>query len=76
MTEREAVGWLDQVGATVLHHRGKEGSSRAWVAVICTPAALGRRGKIILSFGASIEAVAADAEMRWDEIWGDLGSIH
>ena len=76
MTEREAIGWLEQVGARLLRHPGKEGSSRAWAAVICTPATGGRRGKIILSFGASLEAAATDAEERWATLWEDLGSVH
>ncbi len=76
MTEREAIGWLEQVGARLLRHPGKEGSSWAWAAVICTPATGGRRGKIILGFGASLEAAAAEAEKRWERLWGDLGPVH
>lgn len=76
MTEQEARGWLGQVKARVLHDIEKEGSDRAWATVICTPANNGRPGKVIVTFGSSLEAAAVAAEQRWDDLWNDLSSIH
>ena len=76
VTDLEAQGWLERVGARVLHHPEKEGSSRAWATLICTPAASGRRSKIILTFGRSLVAATQAAEARWHEVWDELSDTH
>jgi hypothetical protein len=76
MTQQEAEGWLERVGARVLHHPTKEGSERAWATLVSTPGAAGRRGRIIISFGRSLADAANAAERRWDEIWDDISAIH
>ena len=76
MTEAEAQGWLERVGARVLHHAQKEGGEHAWATLVCTPATGGRRGKIIVSFGRSLADAANAAEARWDEIWDELSGVH
>lgn len=76
MTKQEAKGWLGQVGARVLHDKEKEGSERAWATVIATPANNFRPGKIIITFGGSLEEAAGEAKKRWDALWENLSSIH
>ncbi len=76
MTSEEATAWIRQVGGVVYHNKESEDAENAWVAVVRTPAAGGKAGKIILAFGETLEDATCAAEAQWDEIWGDLSQVH
>ena len=75
-TEQAALRWLKQVEGTVYHNRNGADSGNAWVAVVRTPAANGRTGKIILAFGESIQEAAGAAESEWNTLWSNLSAQH
>ena len=75
-TEQAALRWLKQVEGTVYHNRNDADGENAWVAVVRTPAANGRTGKIILAFGESIQEAAGAAESEWNALWSSLSVQH
>lgn len=75
-SEQAALRWLKQVDATVYHNRNQADDENAFVAVVETPAANGRVGKIILAFGESIHEAANAAETQWNSLWRGLSSRH
>jgi len=74
--EQDALRWLKQVDGTVYHNRNDADGDNAWVAVVRTPAANGRTGKIILAFGESIQEAAGAAESEWNALWSSLSVQH
>lgn len=75
-SEQEALRWLKQVDGTVYHNRNQADDENAFVAVVHTPSANGRVGKIILAFGESVQEAAGAAEEQWNSLWQDLSSSH
>lgn len=75
-SEQDALRWLKQVDGTVYHNRNGTDSDNAWVAVVRTPAANGKTGKIILAFGESIQEAAGAAESEWNTLWSSLSAQH
>ena len=73
MKQQQALCWLKQVDGTVFHNKKEPEGDNAWVAVVRTPSAPGRAGKIIMAFGETLETAAIAAESEWDKIWGGLG---
>ncbi len=76
MSSEQAQAWIEQVGGVVFHNKRSDDVENAWVAVVRTPPSNGKTGKIILAFGESMEDATCAAEAQWDEIWGDLSSVH
>ena len=76
LTEREALGWLRQVDGSVYRDRHQGDANNAWVAVVRTPSANGRAGKIILAFGESLLDAAGAAEAEWQRCWSSMGVTH
>ncbi len=76
MTNQQALAWIKQVGGVVYHNKKSEEPDNAWVAVVRTPHAGGKPGKLILAFGETLENAAGAAEAQWDEIWSDLSLVH
>ena len=74
--EQDALRWLKQVDGTVYHNRNDADGENAWVAVVRTPAANGRTGKIILAFGESIQEAAGAAESEWNTLWSNMSAQH
>jgi hypothetical protein len=74
--EQDALRWLKQVDGTVYHNRNDADGDNAWVAVVHTPAANGKTGKIILAFGESIQEAAGAAESEWNTLWWGLSAQH
>ena len=76
MTPEQALDWIKQVDGVIYHNREEIDAENTWVAVVRTPAAGPKVGRIILAFGESLEAAAGAAEAQWDQIWDGLSSIH
>ena len=74
--EQEALRWLKQVDGTVYHNRNDADGENAWVAVVRTPSANGKVGKIILAFGESIQEAAGAAEEEWNTLWSSISVKH
>lgn len=75
-SERAALRWLRQVDGTVYHNRNGADGENAWVAVVRTPSANGKVGKIILAFGESIQEAAGAAEEEWNALWSRISAEH
>ncbi len=75
-SEHEALRWLRQVEGVVYHNRNDADGDNAWVAVVRTPAASGKTGKIILAFGESIQEAAGAAEEEWNALWTSMSATH
>lgn len=76
LSEQAALRWLKQVDGTVYHNRNDAEGENAWVAVVRTPAANGSTGKIILSFGETIQDAANAAEAEWASLWSTISASH
>ncbi len=76
MSEQDALRWLKQVDGTVYHNRQDNSGENAWVAVVRTPGANGKVGKIILAFGESIQEAAGAAEEEWNTLWSGISATH
>ena len=55
--------------------KGK-GSPEAWVAVVRTPRAAGRRGKLIVALGGTMEEAANAAAGQWEAVWQAYGTTN
>ena len=71
MTADQALSWLQQVGGELYHSRKAEPGNTAWVAVVRTPSMGGRRGKLIIALGSSMQEAASAAEDQWQRLWRD-----
>jgi hypothetical protein len=76
MTPEKALEWLKQVDGVIFHNKEEIDLENTWVAVVRTPAAGPKAGRIILAFGESMEEAAGAAEAQWDQIWTGLSSVH
>ncbi len=76
MTPEQALDWLKQVDGVIFHNREEIDHENSWVAVVRTPAAGPKAGRIILAFGESLEEAAGAAEAQWEQIWDGLSSVH
>ena len=74
--EQDALRWIKQVDGTVYQNRNHADGDNAWVAVVRTPAANGKAGKIILAFGETIQEAAGAAESEWNTLWSTLSAQH
>ncbi len=75
-SEQDALRWLKQVGGTAYHNRNDLDGKNAWVAVVRTPSAHGKVGKLILAFGESVHEAACAAEEEWNTLWSRLSVRH
>ncbi|MCP4038714.1 MAG: hypothetical protein GY944_00300 [bacterium] len=75
-SEQDALRWLKQVDGTVYHNRNQADGDNAWVAVVRTPPAHGKAGKLILAFGESIQEAAGAAEEEWNALWSSISARH
>lgn len=75
-SEQDALRWLRQVGGTAYHNRNDVDGENAWVAVVRTPSAHGKVGKLILAFGESVHEAACAAEAEWTALWSSLSVKH
>ncbi len=75
-TEQDALRWLRQVEGTVYHNRNDADGDNAWVAVVRTPPANGKTGKLILAFGESVQEAAGAAEEEWNSLWSSMSATH
>jgi len=63
------MSWLQQVGGALYHSRHSVRGHTAWVAVVRTPWMGGRRGKLIIALGSTLQEAAAAAEQQWQKLW-------
>ena len=75
-SEQAARRWLKQVDGTVYHNPNEMDGDNAWVAVVQTPPANGRLGKLILAFGESVQEAAGAAEAEWNTLWSTISLEH
>lgn len=76
MTSDEALSWLRQVKGQLYRNKKHATGKEAWVAVVRTPRAGSRGGKLIIALGDSLEEATTAAENQWQEVWGRLGRSH
>lgn len=76
MTPEEAVDWLRSVDGELYRAPGGRGAARAWVAVVRTPGAGARRGKLIVALGETALEAASAANSEWQRIWRRAGRLH
>ncbi len=68
--------WLREVDGQLYRNNRHPSGSEAWVAIVRTPRASGRRGKLIVALGGSMEEAASAAAGQWDEVWRGLSATH
>lgn len=76
MNPDEALCWLRQVKGQLYRNRQHASGKQAWVAVVRAPQPGGRRGKLIIALGESMEEATSAAESQWQRLWGRLGPTH
>ena len=76
MDPREAIGWLREVDGQLYRNGQHASGRRAWVAVVRTPGAGARRGKLIIALGSSMEEAASAARRQWQVVWQGLSGVH
>ena len=76
MGTEEALAWLREVEGRLYRSGPDPGGRTAWVAVVRTPGAPGRRGKLIVALGESLEEAADTALVQWERLWRALGPVH
>ena len=76
MGTEEALRWLSEVEGSLYRSGPDAGGRSAWVAVVRTPGAPGRRGKLIVALGDTLEEAADTALAHWQRLWRALGPIH
>lgn len=76
MKSEEALSWLRQVKGQLYRNRKHASGKQAWVAVVRTPQAGSRKGKLIIALGDSIEEATTAAEGQWQRLWEQLGNSH
>ncbi len=69
-------GWLRDAGGVLYHNQNASDETQSWAALVRTPRAAGRTGKLILAFGESRGAAVAAARERWQEVWTTLSGVH
>lgn len=76
MTQDEALEWLREVNGQLYRNNRHRSGREAWVAVVRTPLAGGRRGKLIVALGSSMEEAAEAAAGQWHLVWSSFGPTH
>ncbi len=76
MSNDEAIAWLRQVNGQLYRNNHHPTGRQAWVAVVRTPRAKGRRGKLIVALGGTMEEAASAAAGQWTTIWRAFGPSH
>jgi hypothetical protein len=75
MTPEQALSWLQQVGGSLYHSRNAEPGHTAWVAVVSAPRSFGRRGKLIIALGSTMQEAAVAAEGQWQKLWQETSRL-
>ena len=73
MSNEEAIAWLRQVEGQLYRNNHHPRGVEAWVAVVRTPRAAGRRGKLIVALGGTMEEAASAAAGQWEAVWQTYG---
>jgi hypothetical protein len=73
MTSEEALSWLRAVKGQLYRNNRHPSGKEAWVAVVRTPRAGARPGKLIVALGSSMEEAACAAEGLWQNEWQGIG---
>jgi hypothetical protein len=73
MSSEEAILWLRQVEGQLYRNNRHPSGREAWVAVVRTPRTEGRRGKLIIALGGSMEEAAGAAANQWEAVWQSFG---
>lgn len=76
MSRDEAIDWLREVDGQLYRNNRHPSGREAWVAIVRTPRSAGRRGKLIVALGGSMEEAASAAAGQWDELWRSFGASH
>lgn len=76
MGTEEAIQWLREVEGRLYRSGPDQGGRSAWVAVVATPGPPGRRGKLIVALGDTLEEAATTALEHWQRLWRALGAVH
>lgn len=76
MTAEKALEWLHQVNGQLYRNNRHSSGRQAWVAVVRTPPAGTRNGRLIIALGSSMEEAASAAEGQWQRVWEGLGPAH
>ena len=76
MTAEEATAWLREVGGELYRTPPSYGDGRAWVAVVRTPDANAKRGKLIVALGESAQEATAAASEQWHHLWMKQSVLH
>ena len=76
MKPDEALTWLRQVKGQLYRNKAHASGKQAWVAVVRTPQAGTRKGKLIIALGESMEEATSAAEGQWQRLWERLGRSH
>jgi hypothetical protein len=76
MTQDEALIWLSQVGGRLYRSSRKRDGAEAWVAVVRSPRAGRRKGKLIIALGETLLDATAAAEGQGQALWDGLGGVH
>ena len=76
MSSEEAIAWLRQVDGQLYRNQRHPSGREAWVAVVRTPRAAGRRGKLIVALGGTMEEAANAAAGQWEAVWQSYGAAH
>ena len=72
----KALEWLREVDGQLYRNNRHRSGREAWVAVVRTPQASGRRGKLIVALGSSREEAATAAAGQWHAVWRSFGPAH
>ncbi|MBW2289251.1 MAG: hypothetical protein JRG80_18850 [Deltaproteobacteria bacterium] len=76
MTREEALDWIQQVDGRLYQNPKKTNEHDEWVAVIQTPPAIRRRGKVIIGIGNTLQQATTIAEQEWNDLFDELSGIH
>ena len=76
MTRDQALEWILQVDAQLFESGSRSDGKQAWVVVVRAEPGAGRRKKLILGFGDSIEEATGIAERCWNEVHPGRETVH
>jgi hypothetical protein len=76
MTHDEALDWIQQVDGRLYQNPKKANEHDEWVAVVRTPPALRKRGKVIVGIGCSLQQATSIAEQEWNARFAELSGLH
>ena len=76
MTREEALDWIQQVDGRLYQNPKKINEHDEWVAVIRTPPAIRKRGKVIIGIGCTLQQATTIAEQEWNDLFDELSGVH